>query len=352
MTDDLLKQGVAALKEGQQEKARILLTQVLEHDQHNEMGWLWMSGVVDTDAERRICLENVLAINPNNGIAKRGLEGLGASQMTSPFTTVQPLAPNVRKATTLEEQSIQLLVSTSEPDVPDKVEHETSEDQEEDEQAPPPKRKTRQRSGLIMGMVAGLLGIMCIAVVGIWWLITNGPLSLDPVPTLIPTVDVGQTSTSTNTDLTPTSDAALPSTQTSHPTDAPPTLFSTRTPIPTKTPMLTWTPSLTPTATMTTTATPTPTPAMTLPPTWTPHPTITPITGMTSPPTWTPPPSRTPAPTITSPPTWTPPPTITSGPIITLPPTWTPAYHTRTPTLTPNPTLTGTLVITGTPGSE
>ncbi len=350
MTDDLLKQGVAALKEGRKAEARRLLSQLLEQDERSEMGWLWMSGVVDTDTERRICLENVLAINPNNGIAKRGLEGLGASQITSPFTTVQPLSPSAREVTTPGKQSIQPLAGTDEPETPDQVEDKESEDQEEPDQAPPPQRSTRRRSGLNIALVAGLLGIACIATVGIWWAINNGLLPFGSVPTLVPTVNAVQTSAPTDTAPSLTSDSPPPSTQTPRPTDAPHTLVPTRTPRPTNTPLLTWTPSLTPTATMTTTPTSTPTPAMTLPPTWTPAP------GMTRPPTWTPLPTNTPATTTTSLPTWTPasiitrPPTWTPAPIMTLPPTWTPAYNTSTPTVTPTLTLTSTVVITATPG--
>lgn len=332
ITDDLLKQGIAALKEGQKAKALKLLAQVVEQDERNEMAWLWMSGVVDTDAERRICLKNVLAINPSNGIAKRGLEGLGASQRTSPFTTVRPLSPDAGGAATLGEQPIQPLAELSEPDAadaPDETERKERAKEQERGQAPPPRRATGRRSGLTIGLGAGLLGIVCIAVVGAWWAIDHGLLPFEPRPTLLATVDVGQT-------LTPTDAGTSPPTWTPHPTDVPPTPFPTRTPRPTKTPLLTWTPSLTPTATLTVTFAATPTPAITLPPTWTPHPTVTPAPGVTLPPTWTP------HPTITLPPTWTPHPTIA------LPPTWTP-YPTRTPAVTPTPTLTATLV-TATPG--
>ena len=74
--DDLLKQGIAALKGGRKTEAHRLLMRVVQQDESNEMAWLWLSGAVDTDEERRICLEKVLATNPNNGIAQRGLEAL------------------------------------------------------------------------------------------------------------------------------------------------------------------------------------------------------------------------------------------------------------------------------------
>jgi len=75
-TDDLLRQGIAALKAGRKAEARNLLTQVVERDERNEMAWLWLSGAVDTDEDRLICMENVLTINPNNESAQRGIEVL------------------------------------------------------------------------------------------------------------------------------------------------------------------------------------------------------------------------------------------------------------------------------------
>ena len=53
-TNDVLKQGIAALNAGRRMEARNLLTQVVQQDDRNEMAWLWLSGAVDTDRERRI----------------------------------------------------------------------------------------------------------------------------------------------------------------------------------------------------------------------------------------------------------------------------------------------------------
>jgi len=77
--DDLLKQGLAACKAGRKEEARNILMQVIEQDKRNEKAWLWLTGVVDTDEERLTCLENVLAINPNNEAAQRGMKALRKS---------------------------------------------------------------------------------------------------------------------------------------------------------------------------------------------------------------------------------------------------------------------------------
>ncbi len=47
---------------------------VVELDDKNEKGWLWMASVVDTDEERRVCLGNVLFINPSNERAQKAME--------------------------------------------------------------------------------------------------------------------------------------------------------------------------------------------------------------------------------------------------------------------------------------
>lgn len=78
-TKTLLQLGMSALKAGQRKKAQELLMQAVEHDEKNEQAWLWLSGAVETDEDKRICLENTLTLNPDNQAAKRGLEKLGNS---------------------------------------------------------------------------------------------------------------------------------------------------------------------------------------------------------------------------------------------------------------------------------
>ncbi len=75
---DTLQAGISAAREGRHAEARALLQQALQADARSEQGWLWMSAVVETDDERRICLERVLTVNPNNQTARAGLEKLSA----------------------------------------------------------------------------------------------------------------------------------------------------------------------------------------------------------------------------------------------------------------------------------
>jgi tetratricopeptide (TPR) repeat protein len=71
--ETLLRVGIAAVKSGQRERARDMLMRVVEQDEENVLAWLWLSGVVDSLDDREVCLENVLALDPDNGAARKGL---------------------------------------------------------------------------------------------------------------------------------------------------------------------------------------------------------------------------------------------------------------------------------------
>ncbi len=71
-----LEDAIQAIRSGNKEEGRQILEEILETDENNEEVWLWLSSVVDTDEDREICLENVLALDPDNIVAQRGLEAL------------------------------------------------------------------------------------------------------------------------------------------------------------------------------------------------------------------------------------------------------------------------------------
>jgi tetratricopeptide (TPR) repeat protein len=81
---ELLRRGIAAAKAGRREEARQILLHIVELDEQNEQAWLWLSGVVDSLEDRRVCLENVLAINPDNPYAQQGLRHLDRQAATAP----------------------------------------------------------------------------------------------------------------------------------------------------------------------------------------------------------------------------------------------------------------------------
>jgi tetratricopeptide (TPR) repeat protein len=73
---ELLKSGINAIKAGEKSAARELFFQLLESDQRNEEAWFLLSDVVDNIDDRRICLENVLVLNPQNENARQRLEAI------------------------------------------------------------------------------------------------------------------------------------------------------------------------------------------------------------------------------------------------------------------------------------
>src|SRR5215813_4715036 len=73
----VLQQGIAAARAGQNAEARRLLQEAVKRDPKSESAWLWLSSVAKDDKERIFCLKQLLAINPNNENAIKGLRQLG-----------------------------------------------------------------------------------------------------------------------------------------------------------------------------------------------------------------------------------------------------------------------------------
>lgn len=86
--DSLTQRGIAAAKSGRKAEAYRLLTESVKTNPRDALAWLWLSGVVDNDDDRRTCLENVLGIDPQNESARLGLTILSARQEP----TIKPLS--------------------------------------------------------------------------------------------------------------------------------------------------------------------------------------------------------------------------------------------------------------------
>ncbi len=71
-----LREGIAAAKAGQRQTARSLLIRVTEATPDNITAWLWLSGVMDTPQEQERCLQQVLTLDPEHAVARRGLAAL------------------------------------------------------------------------------------------------------------------------------------------------------------------------------------------------------------------------------------------------------------------------------------
>src|SRR5262249_11609918 len=94
----LFERGVAAASSGQRRGAAGLLARVGQIEPRHEMGWLWLSGVLDEPNEIAFCLRSVLGINPHNERARQGLlwleeRGKLAPQPAQARAIIAPLEP-------------------------------------------------------------------------------------------------------------------------------------------------------------------------------------------------------------------------------------------------------------------
>jgi tetratricopeptide (TPR) repeat protein len=82
--EEMLANGIAAVKAGKMEEAQEWLVALLQIDRYHEQAWLWLSGAADNDQDRLDCILEVLKINPDNAHAKRGLANLQAKGIGLP----------------------------------------------------------------------------------------------------------------------------------------------------------------------------------------------------------------------------------------------------------------------------
>lgn len=76
--ESLLRAGIAAMKAGNKQESRQLLTTVVEQDPGCEEAWLWLAATAPSPRESLTCLKRVLAINPQNAKAAAGVRAVTA----------------------------------------------------------------------------------------------------------------------------------------------------------------------------------------------------------------------------------------------------------------------------------
>jgi tetratricopeptide (TPR) repeat protein len=79
-TQDLLRQAIAAAREGREWTARDMFLRVVELEPRNEIAWMWLAGLLDGLDDRIRACEQVLSINPRNLNAKQYLSQLLAEK--------------------------------------------------------------------------------------------------------------------------------------------------------------------------------------------------------------------------------------------------------------------------------
>jgi tetratricopeptide (TPR) repeat protein len=93
--DTMLEQAIEALRQYDKAGAKDILTRLIKANHASATYWIWMSAAVDTLKERVYCLETALKLDPDNGVAKRGLVILGA---LPPDGNIKPLPLNRPRA--------------------------------------------------------------------------------------------------------------------------------------------------------------------------------------------------------------------------------------------------------------
>jgi len=74
---DYLRQGMEAVRDGDEETALALFRQATEADEKDEQAWLWRGALAANTEEKAECFRHALALNPYNARARAGLFQLG-----------------------------------------------------------------------------------------------------------------------------------------------------------------------------------------------------------------------------------------------------------------------------------
>ncbi|HEY9076657.1 MAG TPA: tetratricopeptide repeat protein [Anaerolineaceae bacterium] len=152
----MFQEAVSAVDAGERTRARDLLTRLIKANRDQPDYWLLMSAVVDTVKERAYCLTEVLRIDPNHALARRGLALIG---QVPPDPQAPPPKP-VQRRNWMKEMGMA------------------------DNQDSKSLRNFWLRSGLI---ASGLLVLVCLVAAGIFGV----SRSLSPQPTPLPLAPLG-----------------------------------------------------------------------------------------------------------------------------------------------------------------
>ncbi|MBL8134798.1 MAG: hypothetical protein JNL42_23260 [Anaerolineae bacterium] len=64
---------ITTAKQGNRSAARLMFRRVLSEDKNNERAMMWMAKLAESKAERKVWLERVLTVNPNNEVVRDAL---------------------------------------------------------------------------------------------------------------------------------------------------------------------------------------------------------------------------------------------------------------------------------------
>ncbi|HEY0734771.1 MAG TPA: hypothetical protein VGD69_07670 [Herpetosiphonaceae bacterium] len=106
-TDLALERAIQALRTGDRETARALLHELTQAQPLRPEGWLWLAAAQDDPIQKRVCLQQVLALDPDN---QRAVAGLRALEQQAVGTDPQPA---VDLTTSAEPSPVQATVTAT-----------------------------------------------------------------------------------------------------------------------------------------------------------------------------------------------------------------------------------------------
>ena len=99
-TDLSLERAIQALRAGDRETGRALLHELTQAEPLRPEGWLWLAAAQDDPIQKRVCLQQVLALDPGNQQAAAGLRALEQQTGSRATQSTAAIAPSAEPAAT------------------------------------------------------------------------------------------------------------------------------------------------------------------------------------------------------------------------------------------------------------
>ncbi|NPV84514.1 MAG: hypothetical protein HPY45_00715 [Anaerolineae bacterium] len=110
-----LRQAITLIKNGEKDRARQLLKEILLQNPYDEKAWAWFIETLPNDRDRWIALEGLLKINPNSALAKQKMSAIRQSATARQEAPSQPAATAQSPPVTATQPTETIaIVSTSE----------------------------------------------------------------------------------------------------------------------------------------------------------------------------------------------------------------------------------------------
>ncbi len=91
--EGMVRQGIAALKAGDRERAWNLLASAIKQDHQSQSAWYHMASATTNPQEQRTCYMRVVAIDPNNEFGRRAAIWLDGTAPVVPAVAISQVSP-------------------------------------------------------------------------------------------------------------------------------------------------------------------------------------------------------------------------------------------------------------------